>query len=186
MFFNYGPLKLNKKKWLRPPAKSYKGGYCFDKSNLPSPWTSFLTTRYVFSLLLDSFFIQCKGPQCQLMWLVHLKEVVYLVYIWRYNLAHRKYSFDLFLHWIGLACTYVLSKKYESRVVIRRSRSILARSGLLVNRIFPVLLAPWTRQWCPCTWVNVSLIVLISKSDKKEEHFQVYFDRSILYPDGVQ
>ena len=32
---------------------------------------------------------------------------------------------------------------------------------------------------------KVSLIVLISKSDKKEEHFQVYFDRSIL-PDGVR
>ena len=35
-------------------------------------------------------------------------------------------------------------------------------------------------------WVKVSLIVLISKSDKKEEHFQVYFDRSILYSVGVR
>ena len=73
LFFNYGPLKLIK----RPPwARSYKGGYLFfDKNNLPSPWATSLTTPYVFSLLLGPFFIQCKGPQCQPMWLVQLPNV---------------------------------------------------------------------------------------------------------------
>ena len=44
-----------------------------------------------------------------------------------------------------LACTYVLSTKCESEVVIRNSCSLLARSGhtkefaILVNQIFPTL-----------------------------------------------
>ena len=80
--FQLRALEIKQKKWLRPPAKSYKGGYCFDKSNLPSTWTTFLTTPYVFLLLLHPFFIQCKGPQCQLMWLVHLKEVVFTLCIY--------------------------------------------------------------------------------------------------------
>ena len=115
MFFNYRPLKLNKKKWLRSPAKSYKGGYFFDKNNLPSPWTTFLTNPYVFSLLLDPFFIQCKGPQCQLMWLVQLKEVVFTLCLYE----------DIICFIQKTALTYFLSKKYESRVVVRRSCSVL-------------------------------------------------------------
>ena len=57
--------------------------------------------------------------------------------------------------------------------------------AILVNRIFPTLLAAWSRQQYPCTWVKLSFTVLISQSDKKKEYFKFYFDRSILHPDGV-
>ena len=110
----------------------------------------------------------------------------FYVYIWRHNLVHRKYSFDFF---IRLACTYFLSKKYESVVVIRPSYSIVARPHERNCRPgklnFPTLLAAWSRQQYPCTRVKLSFTVLISQSDKKKEYFKVYFDRSILYPDGV-
>ena len=58
----------------------------------------------------------------------------------RHNLVHRKCSFDFFMR---LACTYFLSKKYESIVVIRGQfwRGRTKELAVLVNRIFPTLLA---------------------------------------------
>ena len=58
--------------------------------------------------------------------------------------------------------------------------------AILVNRIFSTILAAWSWQQYPCRRVKLSFIVLNSQSDKKEEYFQAYFYRSILYPDGVR
>ena len=87
------------------------------------------------------------------------------------------------IFFMRLACTYFLSTKYESIVVIRRSCSILARSHETIRR-------PGKSNFSHViggliTWVKLSFIVLISQSDKKKEYLKVYFDRSILYPDGV-
>ena len=38
--------------------------------------------------------------------------------------------------------------------------------AILVNRIFPTLLAVWSRQQYPCTWVKLSFIVLILHQQK--------------------
>ena len=180
MFFNYGPLKLNKKKWLRSPAKSYKGGYFFDKNNLPSPWITFLTNPYVFSLLLDPFFIQCKGPQCQLMWLVQFKEVVFTLCLYEDIICFIKKQ--LWHTSSAKSMNRELSFGVRAQFWCRRTKEF----AIVVNRIFPALLAAWSRQQYLCPWVKFSFIVVISQSDKKEEYFQVYFDRSILYPDGVR
>ena len=103
------------------------------------------------------------------MWLVHLKEVVYLAYIWRRNLAHRKYSFDLFCtKWdLRVLTSSAKSMNRELSFVVRAQfwRGSTKEFAILVNRIFPTLLAAWSRQQYPCTcrWVKRSFIVLISK-----------------------
>ena len=116
MFFNYELLKLNKKKWFRPPARSYKGGFFFEVRILPSPWTTFLTTRYVFSLLLDPFFNQCRGPQCQLMWLVYLKEMVFTLCIYD--------SEDTIWFIENTALTFFFCTKWDLRVLNSSPKSM--------------------------------------------------------------
>ena len=71
---------------IKASEKFYKGDY-FIKKKKNSP----LTLNHI----LDPSFFKCKDPQCQLMWLVHLKEVVFnLCQKRRHNLVHWKYSFD--------------------------------------------------------------------------------------------
>ena len=43
--------------------------------------------------------------------------------------------------------------------------------AILVNRIFPTLLAAWSQQQYPCKWVKLSFIVLISKWWQKGRTF---------------
>ena len=90
--------------------------------------------------------------------------------------CHRKYSFDL-LFWTIKWDLRVLTSSAKS---INRELSFVVRAqfwcgrtkefATLVNNIFPMLLAAWSRQQYPCTWVKLSFIVPISQSDKKEEH----------------
>ena len=68
-----------------------------------------------------------------------------------------------------LECTYVLSKSMNRGLAfVARAQSWRGSAkefAILVNRIFPTLLAAWSRQKYPCTcrWVKRSFIVLISK-----------------------
>ena len=74
-----------------------------------------------------------------------------------------------------LECTYVLSK------IMNRGLAFVARAqfwrgrakefAILVNRIFPTLLAAWSQQHYPCTCVKLSFIVLISKRWQKGRTF---------------
>ena len=96
-------------------------------------------------------------------------------------------SFDFFYE----TCVYLLPQQKvwidscHSSFVLNFGAAARKNLPVLVNRIFPTLLAAWSRQQYPCTWVKLSFTVLISQSDKKKEYFKFYFDRSILHPDGV-
>ena len=74
-----------------------------------------------------------------------------------------------------LGCTYVLSQSmnrglaFVARAQFWRGRA--KEFAILVNRIFPTLLAAWSQQQYPCTWVKLSFIVLISKWWQKGRTF---------------
>ena len=98
------------------------------------------------------------------------------MYIWRHNLVHRKYSFAFFF------CTkWDLSVLTSSAKSMNRGLSFVVRPqfwqgrtkefAILVNRIFPTLLAAWSRQQYPRTWVKRSFIVLTSKRWQKGRTF---------------
>ena len=116
----------------------------------------------------------------------------YPMYIWRHNLVHREDSFDVLFFFCTKWDLRILNSSAKS---MNRELSFVVRAqfwrgrtkelAVLVNRIFPTLLAAWSRQQYPCTWLKLSFTVLISQSDKKKEYFKFYFDRSILLPDGV-
>ena len=77
-----------------------------------------------FSLLLDPFFIHCKGPHCQLnMRLVHLKEVIFSLCIYQDIIwFFENTALTVCFLAVNETCVYLLQQKYESKVVIRRSR----------------------------------------------------------------
>ena len=93
-------MKLNKKKWLRLRKILQRWLLHLKKKKFP------LTLNHI----LEPSFFKCKGPQCQLMWLVHLKGVVFnLCQKRRHNLVHWKYSFDFpFCTKWDLRMTYAL------------------------------------------------------------------------------
>ena len=111
------------------------------------------------------------------MWLVRLKEVLFTLCIYE----------DIIWFIKNTAVTFLFCTKWDLRVLtssaksMNRELSFVVRAqfwrgrtkefAILLNRIFPTLLATWSRQQYPYTWVKLSFIVLISQSDKKEEHF---------------
>ena len=103
------------------------------------------------------------------------RSAFYPMYTWRHNLVHQKYSCDFSLtKWDLLVLTS--SAKSMNRVLsfVVHAQFWRVRTkefSILVNQIFPTLLAAWSRQQYPCTWIKLSFIVQISQSDKKEEHF---------------
>ena len=109
----------------------------------------------------------------------------YPMYIWfrRHNLVHRKYSFDFFFctKWdLRVLNSLAKSMNRELSLVVRAQfwRGSTKEFAILINRIFPTLLAAWSRQQYPCTWVKLSSFWF--HTDKKEYHFQVYFDRFVI------
>ena len=114
--------------------------------------------------ILDPFFIQCRGPQCQFMWRVHLKKMVFTLCIYDSEDTiwfPRKYSFDFFCtKWdLRVLNSSPKSMNWELSFVVRPQfwRGSTKEFAILVNRIFPTLLAAWSRQQYPCTWVKLSL-----------------------------
>ena len=100
------------------------------------------------------------------------------MYIWfrRHNLVHRKYSFDFFFctKWdLRLLNSSPKSMNWELSFVVRAQfwRGSTKEFAILVNRIFPTLLAAWSQQQYPCTWVKLSFIVLISNWWQKGRTF---------------
>ena len=102
------------------------------------------------------------------------------IYIWRHNLVHRKYSFDFFFCPKWDLCVLTSSAKSMNRelsFVVRAQfwRGNTKEFAILVNRVFPTLLAAWLRQQYPCTWVKISFIVLKRKNISRFASFDRFF-----------
>ena len=136
--------------------------------------------------ILDPFSIQRRGPQCQLMWLVHLKEMVFTLCIYDsedtiWFIENTALTFFFCTKWdLRVLNSSPKSMNWELSFVVRAQfwRGSTKEFAILVNRIFPTLLAAWSRQQYPCTWVKLS-------HWQKGRTFSGLL-RSILYPDGVR
>ena len=88
--------------------------------------------------ILDPFFIQCRGPQCQLMWLVYLKEMVFTLCIYD--------SEDTIWFIENTALTFFFCTKWDLRVLNSSPKSM--------NWELPFVVLNWDQALLSFRFVN--------------------------------